>query len=171
MTKLCAEPGCTRNSRARDLCHKHYKQKYYSRSENDRVYDIWKQMMLRCYDKSNISYPRYGGRGIKVCNRWRYGIPGVKPHIIFMKDMGPRESNNLSIERKDNNGNYEPSNCKWGTKKEQVRNTRTNRLITYRGKTQCLAAWAEELKVPRSRIADRLKAGWSVECALYVPKT
>ena len=163
MTRLCSFPECTRLSRARELCHKHYKQKYYKRSEYDRLYDIWKQMISRCYDKDNVSYIRYGNRGIKVCDRWRKGL---KPYMTFIKDMGTRPDSSYSLERKNNNGDYEPSNCKWATREEQSRNTRDNKFLTYRGQTKCITDWAKEVNINRMTITSRIKRGWSIERAL-----
>lgn len=159
----CEFPGCDRPSRARRLCHRHYKQQYYTRGENDRIYDIWKQMIERCYNPSNVSYKNYGARGIKVCTRWRLG---KAPHKQFMKDMGERPGREYSLERKDNNGDYSPDNCVWTTKQKQARNTRANKLITFRGQTKCLAEWAEQFSINRMTITSRLRRGWTVERAL-----
>lgn len=80
-------------------------------------YDAWKTMMSRCYSKKNKKYPNYGGRGIRVCDRW---------HVVenFLRDMGARPSSDLSIDRRDNDGHYEPLNCHWATEMQQVRNRR-----------------------------------------------
>lgn len=138
----------------------------YERSDNSRLYDVWRQMILRCYDPTNSGYERYGARGIRVCDRWRKGTPRNKPHILFIRDMGPRPDNTYSLERKDNNGDYCPSNCKWATKTEQSRNTRTNRLLTFRGETKCIMDWSKEIGISRTTITSRLKKGWTVEMAL-----
>lgn len=117
-------------------------------------YHVWRSMLQRCREKD----PRYGGRGIKVCKRWL-------KFENFLKDMGERPAG-MSIERKDNDGNYEPSNCKWATPKEQTRNSSRNVKITMNGKTQCVADWAAELKVPAKRVYARLKMGWGIQHAL-----
>ena len=166
----CIEPNCERKSKAKGLCLKHYKQVYYNRGETDKLYDIWRQMTLRCYDATNVSYHNYGARGIRVCSRWLVGALNVKPHKVFRLDMGERPSTDYSLERKNNNGHYEPDNCKWATKQEQCRNTRTNLLITFNGETKCLSEWAETLGIPRTRITDRLKLGWTLEDAIALPK-
>ncbi len=81
-------------------------------------YGIWKMMQMRCYDETHISYPEYGGRGIRVCIRW------LSSFEHFVEDMGPRPTPFHSIDRKDPNGNYKPSNCRWATATEQAANKR-----------------------------------------------
>lgn len=124
-------------------------------------YQSWRAMIERCCNHSNASYGNYGGRGIIVCERWRTSFEA------FYADMGPKPAGNrISIERLNNNGHYEPGNCKWATMNEQQRNTRNSVLLTFRGRTQCIAAWAEELGIKRSTLAARIRRGWSVERAL-----
>lgn len=92
------------------------------------TYRIWVDIKTRCSNKKNRAYKNYGGRGIKVCKRWM-------KFENFIEDMGERPKG-LSIDRTNNNGNYEPNNCRWATMKEQQNNRRNNRLITYKGKKQ-----------------------------------
>lgn len=120
-------------------------------------YHVWRSMLQRCRQKD----PRYGGRGIKVCKRWL-------KFENFLKDMGERPAG-MTIERKDNDGDYEPSNCKWATQAEQTRNCSRNVKITMNGKTQCVADWATELKIPAKRVYSRLKLGWGIQHALLTP--
>jgi hypothetical protein len=130
------------------------------------IHDIWQSMKARCLNPGYAGYHNYGGRGIRVCGRWL----GENGFINFLSDMGERPSKDLSIDRYPNqNGNYEPGNCRWATRKEQARNLRTNRMLTYNGKTQCVAEWAEELGIPQGTLHSRLKSGWSVEKALSTP--
>lgn len=99
------------------------------------LYNIWISMIARCDNPNHLSYKYYGGRGIKVCDRW-YDL------LSFAEDMGPRPKR-LTIDRIDNNGNYEPSNCRWVTYKQNSRNKRSNRIIEYHGIKKCISEWAE----------------------------
>lgn len=126
-------------------------------------YGIWQGIKSRCRLKTNHAYSHYGGRGIDVCDRW------FNSFIDFLTDMGPRPSSKHSVERINNSDNYFPENCRWATQKEQGRNKRTNRLLTFNGKIQPLSAWAEELQISDGVIYDRLKDGWSVDRALSTP--
>lgn len=109
----------------------------------------------------SASYPNYGGRGIKVCERWM-------DFDNFLADMGERPEG-LEIDRKDNDGNYEPGNCRWATIKQQCNNTRYNHKITYNGKTLNLVEWASVLGMKKGTLGNRLKRGWSIERALTTP--
>lgn len=126
-------------------------------------YSSWRCLVRRCTDPRSVSFPYYGGRGIKVCPEWR-DSPGQ-----FLQDMGPRPSAEHSVERDDNDGDYEPENCRWATKTEQARNGRGARLITLDGRTACIAEWAEILGVNRRTLRTRLSRGWSEEKTLTTP--
>ena len=121
-------------------------------------------MLSRCYNPSVERYPIYGGRGIKVCERWR----GENGYEAFRADMGMRPPGH-SIERIDSDGDYTPENCKWATAKQQANNTSRNRRLTCKGRTQNLCEWAREIGIKPLTIHQRLKAGWSVEKALTQP--
>jgi hypothetical protein len=124
-------------------------------------YSTWSGMKSRCYDEKDGSYPRYGGRGITVCKEWRQSFER------FYLDMGARPSNKHSIDRIDSNGNYNPENCRWSDAKAQARNTRSNRLLTIDGHTQCVAAWAEEVGVKPMKIINRLRSGHAPRDAVF----
>ncbi len=127
-----------------------------------REYGAWEGLRNRCNNPTNHAYRRYGGRGIKVCERW-------DSFENFLADMGP-SPDGMSIDRIDNNGPYSPENCKWSTSKEQNRNRRDNRLITYKGQTKCLAEWAESTGISADTLGVRLdKLDWPIECALTKP--
>lgn len=129
------------------------------------LYSVWKNMINRCYNEKNRSYKDYGGRGIKICEKW-LGEDGFRN---FAEDMGPRPEG-YSIDRIDNNGNYEPGNCRWATSKQQGRNTRKNKIITYDGKTMTASAWAEFLGINPQLIYIRLKHGWPLSSVLSSKK-
>ena len=119
-----------------------------------KTYSVWQHMLRRCLDSKDKCYESYAARGITVCKRWL-------TFENFLADMGERPAG-LSIDRKNNNGNYEPGNCRWATPKEQSRNTRTNRSVTYNGKTQCVSEWAEELGISMNTIKSRIKYKWPI---------
>lgn len=118
-------------------------------------------MKSRCLSADHASYADYGGRGITVCTRWL-------SFENFLSDMGHRPSTAHSLERKDNTKGYDPSNCVWATAKQQARNRRNNRLLTFSGRTQTLAAWAEETGIPYQTIYSRLHRGIK-EAELFLP--
>ena len=122
-------------------------------------YYSWANMVDRCTNKNNDSFEYYGGRGITVTDKW-------KSFENFYSDMGQKPSELYTLERIDNNGNYEPGNCRWATRKEQANNKRNNRRETHNGKTQTLAQWAAEVGISRSLLFHRLKNGMSMEEAL-----
>lgn len=119
-------------------------------------------MHARCSNKAFKQYNDYGGRGIKVCQRWS----GKDGALNFITDMGPRPKG-ATVERRENDEDYSPNNCYWGTRKEQGRNKRNNLRVTYKGRTQCLSAWAEELGCHQSALYYRIvTAGWPVNKAM-----
>ncbi|MCK6499065.1 MAG: hypothetical protein L6Q38_06245 [Nitrospira sp.] len=127
-----------------------------------RTHRIWRAMKTRCHNKNSSGFHKYGARGIKVCDRWLN-------FEDFLSDMGEAPLG-MSIERKNNNGNYEPGNCIWATPKQQARNNRRNVTIHFCGRTQCLSAWCEGLGIPYGAAKQRIKKlGWSVERALTTP--
>ncbi len=126
-------------------------------------YRAWQTMRLRCSNPSNKAYPNYGGRGIRVCERWQ------EDFLAFLEDMGRKPSPKHEIDRTNNDGHYEPGNCRWVLRKENDRNRRSNHLMTYRGQTKPLVVWCDELNLPATTISKRLQAGWSDEKALSTP--
>lgn len=125
------------------------------------TYQSWKTMKRRCLVETSSDYPRYGGRGITVCERWQ-------KFENFLADMGKRPKGK-TLDRIDNDRGYFPENCKWSTPKEQARNRKTNRLIQYKGKIKTLLEWAETAKLNYSTLQTRLKRGWSIEKSLTTP--
>lgn len=123
-------------------------------------YRCWVNMIQRCENPDSTGWSHYGGRGIRVCARW-------KTYENFLADMDRRPSSKHTLDRIDPNGDYEPSNCRWLTMKEQENNRTNNRLLTFQGRTQTLMQWAEETGLKRETISKRLdRLGWSVEDAL-----
>lgn len=122
------------------------------------TYRSWRGMVQRCNNPNNKGYHNYGGRGVIVCKRWL-------SFENFLEDMGEAPKGH-QIDRINNNRGYYKSNCQWATRKEQARNKRNNHLITHKGKTQCIATWAEEFGISRDTISRRLSRGWSTEKAL-----
>lgn len=113
-----------------------------------RTYNSWDGLMKRCYDKKQDNFYNYGGRGITVCERWH-------DFKNFLEDMGERPLN-TSIDRKDRNGNYEPSNCRWGTQEEQYSNKITNRFFTYKGETKTVSQWSRIYGISKNTLRHRL---------------
>lgn len=126
-----------------------------------RTYDSWYNMVQRCTNPDDKNYHNYGGRGITVCKRWM-------KFIHFLEDMSEAPEG-YQIDRIDNNKRYCKSNCQWTTAKINNRNKRNNHLITHDGKTQCLAAWAEEFNINYKTLGKRLSRGWSIKKALTTP--
>jgi hypothetical protein len=126
-------------------------------------YKTWAGVKRRCLNPNEDSYPRYGGRGISVCNEW------AESFEQFLRDMGPRPSSQHSIERLDNERNYEPGNCIWATPEVQVANKSNNRRITLNGITKTCAEWSRLTGIHRSVIEYRLDHGWKTEEALTIP--
>jgi hypothetical protein len=120
-------------------------------------------MRNRCGNPNVPCYARYGGRGIKVCDRW------LESFENFYADMGPRPSSKHSIDRIDNDGNYEPNNCRWVTKGIQNRNTSKNVWLTLNGTTRCIADWAPRVGLSPKQIEHRVKLGWPDERILTEP--
>jgi hypothetical protein len=125
-----------------------------------REYSSWNAMMQRCYNPKQDNYPNYGGRGIEVCERW---------HDVtnFYADMGERPEE-TSLDRIDNNGNYEPGNVRWSTDIDQHNNTNRNIKIPYNGESKTVAQWSVELGIKARNIHKRLKRGYDIKDVLYV---
>ena len=128
----------------------------------ERLYKIWWGMKMRTCNKKRKEYKNYGGRGIVLCDEW------LNDYLSFRNwalNNGYRD--NLSIDRIDVNGNYEPSNCRWANDKEQANNVRNNHLLIFDGKAQNITQWSEETGIPRTTISSRLnRSKWSTEKTL-----
>jgi len=125
-----------------------------------KLYVDWIQMRKRCKNKKNKSYKNYGARGITVCDRWL-------KFENFYRDMGDKPEG-LTLERIDNNGNYEPNNCKWATRKVQANNSRRNVIIEYLGQKKNIAQWAKDLGIKYNTLVQRLQRHWPIKKALGI---
>lgn len=126
-------------------------------------YVAWTQMIQRCEDVNCPGYKDYGGRGVSVCSRWRASF------TAFLSDVGNRPAPGYSLERKKNDGNYEPGNVVWATKKQQARNRRSSRFLEANGERLTLAEWAERLGCSHTSILGRIRRGMSEQDAVTVP--
>lgn len=125
-------------------------------ASHSRLYSVWKNIRSRCHDPLNHAFKRYGGRGIRVCGRWRNSFAN------FLADMGPGKTG-WTVERVDNFAGYSVRNCVWATMTRQQRNKRTNLTVTIAGVTKCLMDWCEHYDVPWYLARNRLKAGWPLD--------
>lgn len=124
-------------------------------------YSSWRSMINRCERQADRCFPLYGGRGIKVCSRWRSSFAD------FLHDMGCKPSPNHTLDRWPNkDGDYEPGNVRWATPKQQARNRRNSRLITFRGESHCVTEWAEIANISTALLIWRLNTGWPIDQAL-----
>ena len=128
---------------------------------NKRISRIYSNMKTRCYNPTSNRYHCYGGRGIKVCDDWKSSFANFKEWAL-----NNGYTDNLCLDRINNNGNYEPSNCRWVTKKQNSNNTSFNRILTYNGETHTMSEWCEILGVKLQTLSARMYRGWSVEDAI-----
>ena len=147
--------GCLRREKTAEACTTHGLSKH-------RLFPTWNAMMHRCYSPASPAFPRYGGRGIFVTERW---------HDVraFIKDLEPSYRERMSLDRIDNNGPYSPENVRWASAETQSRNTRRNRMLTHEGRTMTLFEWAYELGLKPGTLWKRIASGWSIEDALTRP--
>ena len=152
-TKSC---GCRRGQFVEKHGHNRGSKKLGARRSSE--YGVWYAMIQRCTNKNAQGWKNYGGRGIRVCDRWR------KSFADFLKDMGSRPRKH-TISRDDNNGNYEPGNCRWVSRGDQARNTRRTVCVKFKGETKCLKDWANTIGISTTALRYRLKH-WGVRKAL-----
>ena len=126
-------------------------------------YRIWRAMRLRCNSPSNPAYPYYGGRGVAVCDRWAQSFDA------FYADMGPRPSPRHSIDRIDNDGPYDPANCRWATPQEQARNRRSTTLLAHDGVVLSLAEWGRRIGIDQRTVRRRHARGLPPDLVLAPP--
>lgn len=155
-----ASCGCWRRARASvlNLSHGEAREEGYTPE-----YRAWLGMIARCERRSWRFFYRYGGRGIRVCERWR------NSYEDFLNDVGRRPSAQHSIDRIDNDGNYEPGNVRWATRAEQARNKRNTARLTVGGVTRAVVEWAELSGIRHTAIKNRIKNGWDPQQAISQP--
>ena len=138
--------------------------------KHTRFYRIWRGMKQRCYDTKADNYHNYGGRGITYCDRWEK-FENFRDDMLesYTKHCEEDGEKNTSIDHIETDGNYEPENCRWATRKVQCRNMRTNKLIEYNGERRCVAEWTELYGFKVDTIKFRFTSGWSIEKALTTP--
>lgn len=154
-TKSC---GCLRSETVRKS-----KNKIHGMTDT-RIFHCWSAMKDRCTNERHKAYKNYGGRGIRVCDEWLHDF-----QTFYEWAMENGYSDELSIDRIDNDGNYEPSNCRWITYKEQQNNKRTNHYLEYDGEVKTIAQWAEIVGIKRKVLTQRINNGWTTEKALTTP--
>lgn len=137
----------------------------YKTGKIKKLYRVWSSMKERCLRKNHHAYKDYGERGITVCDNW---IVNYKNFEMWALNNGYKEG--LSIDRIDNNGNYNPENCRWSTHKDQQNNRRLTVRIKYNNIEKSINEWAEYLKVPVGRLRYRLNSGWEIKDVLFLPK-
>ena len=147
--------GCFRDDQLRRRALRHGK-------HNSTEYLIWRGMLSRCQNPTSSSYARYGARGISVCATWASSFE------VFFADMGERPPR-TTLDRRDNNKGYDPSNCRWATAIEQSRNRRNNRVLEFGGESLCVSEWAERVGISAPALFHRLRVGWPLEVALTTP--
>lgn len=126
-------------------------------------YRAWKAMKSRCYYVKNDTYKWYGGKGIRVCDRWLNSFEN------FFKDMGFRPGKQHSIDRINSNKDYEPMNCRWATKVEQANNISTNHRLNFYGTDLTISEWGRVLNISWSTLLSRIRRGWTTQKALTTP--
>lgn len=145
---------------------------HYPNGENKQTaeYTAWMMMRARCNNPNAKRFDRYGGRGIRVCYRWETGEGGLGGYECFLADMGRKPSPKHSIDRyPDNDGNYEPGNCRWANYNQQARNRSDTVIVESDGESISLADACEELGVSYRRVRGRMDRGWSFQRAVSEP--
>lgn len=159
-TKSC---GCIH----KEMMHKKF---YKHGGSSSKLVSVWRHMIARCYDKIDPEYNRYGARGISICDEWKEYGNFYRWAISAGYDENA-ERGNCTLDRVDNNGNYEPQNCRFVSMKVQSNNRRSNRIIDFNGESHTVSEWAEIIGIRPSALSRRINAlGWSVEQALTTPK-
>lgn len=129
-----------------------------------KLFSVWSGMLARCYKTWHKSFEAYGGRGVAVCEEWQQDFMSF---YTWAHENGYRDT--LTLDRINNDGNYEPSNCRWATPREQGNNRRTNTFVTINGESKTIANWAREYAIMPDTIYGRIRRGWDAEAAVLTP--
>jgi hypothetical protein len=160
-TKSC---GCYLMEKAADSANKNKKHGQSSKGKESSEYISWKCMKSRCLYKGSYNYKKYGGVGITICKKW------IDSFDCFLSDMGKKPTVNHTLDRIDNTGNYEPSNCRWATRKEQNNNQSTNILYNYNGNMVTIPVLADLVGINKGTLRSRLvKYKWDFNDAISIP--
>lgn len=172
----CVAPGCddkaVHTGKAGPSCGIHYQRfqkngSFGTLPRGDKSfapeYRHWINMRSRCNTPSSTGYARYGGRGIVVCEAWQQSFD------CFLSDMGPRPAPGYTVEREDVNGNYEPNNCRWATRKEQARNKQNTKVVSISAGNVALADAVDSSPLKYNTVLYRLRRGWSADEAVTAP--
>ena len=144
------------------------KKKNIFMGSDSKLYRTWSGIKSRCFDQNSHNYHNYGGRGITMCDEWKNDYNTFKKWALH-NGYNESRGRDCSIDRIDTNGNYEPSNCRWATAKEQANNTRRNTIVEYDGKRMSLSQWADYLKMDYSSFMSRWVRGWTMEKNVNTP--
>lgn len=131
-----------------------------------RLYHIRDSIIARCTNPKREAYIHYGGRGILICDEWRQSFQAFQEYVAALPDY---DVPGMTLDRINNDGNYEPGNVRWATYATQARNYRRNRILTHNDRSMCLADWCAELNIKAATVLNRLGLGWTVERALTAP--
>lgn len=153
--QVCSRNFCTNVVKPRrKRCEMHYQRWHANRHlSKTPIYKVWVSIKARCLNPKDAHYNLYGGRGITVCNEWRDSF------LSFRDYIGPKPGAGYSIDRINNDGNYEPGNVRWATQMEQCHNRSTNHWLTLDGQTRTVSEWSRLLCIPKSTIFGRIAKG------------
>lgn len=173
----CSIDTCERKQRTRSYCSAHYSRFLRHGSalggaldrvnhglRNTRQYSVWHGIKQRCLNPNDPAFRNYGGRGIELCDEWKHSFMS-----FYSWAMKNGYQDDLTIDRKDTDGNYEPGNCTWSTRKEQQNNLRNNTSFVFKGKRQTIHQWAAEINISPRTLQSRVRYGWSTERLLTTP--
>jgi hypothetical protein len=154
--------GCKTRDILRAARTKHGHSRHRGHPSGSPTYETWHSMKLRCENPNHSNFEHYGAQGVKVCERWQ-------KFENFLADMGERPMGKTLDRYPNQEGNYEPGNCRWADATEQANNRRSNRHLTHDGKTMTIAEWAREIGINVDTLWNRVHAGWTIERALTEP--